>query len=138
MTTESQVAKLPEKWREDVRTKYGQGPSGSALLHCAAALESALAQDRASQAGALPPPGQPFVGCQCPTCGEEFAASAAQPPAVGVDVSDEMVSAGTVLSNIVYNLAHDDRLPEALRTSLDAARKRWDAALRTGGGADHG
>lgn len=57
-----------------------------------------------------------------------------QPPAVGVDVTDEMVSAGTVLSNIVYNLAQDDRLPEAIRTSLDAARKRWDAALRTGGG----
>ena len=38
-----------------------------------AALSSTAAPD-------MPPPGKPFVGCQCPNCGEEFAASAAPAP----------------------------------------------------------
>lgn len=34
----------------------------------------------------MPPKGKPSVGCQCPSCGEEFAASAAPAPVAGDDV----------------------------------------------------
>jgi hypothetical protein len=38
------VDALPAKWQEKVRTVYGQGPSGYALLACARELTAALAQ----------------------------------------------------------------------------------------------
>lgn len=44
------------------------------LAHDRAALSAPSEQVTASD---LPPPGVPFVGCQCPSCGEEFVASAA-------------------------------------------------------------
>lgn len=44
-----------------------------------------------------------------------------------------MKHAGTMLSNIAYNLAQDDRLPDVIRWSLDDARKRWDAAIDASG-----
>lgn len=37
---------------------------------------------------------------------------------------------GTLLSNIAYNLAQDDKLSEQVRWSLDDARKQWDALSR--------
>lgn len=45
---------------------------------------------------------------------------------------------GTLLSNIAYNLAQDDRLSDAVRWSLDDARKRWDAALAAANGGGNG
>src|SRR5690606_6726478 len=36
---------------------------------------------------------------------------------------------GTLLSNIAYNLAQDDRLSDSSRWSLDDARKKWDTAI---------
>lgn len=44
-------------------------------------MEAALSA--APAAPDMPPPGTPFVGCQCPTCGEEFAATAAPAPVAG-------------------------------------------------------
>lgn len=76
------VRALPAKWRGHMEDADHFNIKGSyTLRQCADELEVALSTQPAPSeqvaASDLPPPGAPFVGCQCPTCGEEFAASAA-------------------------------------------------------------
>jgi len=43
---------------------------------------------------------------------------------------NRILSAGTKLANLAYNLAQSDALPAEVRASLDDCRKEWDAAVR--------
>lgn len=43
---------------------------------------------------------------------------------------DDILKAGTKLSNLAFNLAQSDALPAEVRASLDDCRKEWDAAVR--------
>ncbi|MEN5115889.1 hypothetical protein ABE488_00930 [Luteimonas sp. TWI662] len=54
----------------------------------------------------MPPPGKPFVGCQCPSCGEEFIAAAAAPaPADG-----EAASLPSIVREVLEWYASDPSL----------------------------
>lgn len=43
---------------------------------------------------------------------------------------NRILSAGTKLANLAYNLAQSHALPADVRAALDATRKEWDAAVR--------
>jgi hypothetical protein len=49
-------------------------------------------------------------------------------PVVPEPLTDELLAAGTALSNVAFNWAQQDRFTEAERAMLKAAQKRWDAA----------
>ena len=68
----------------------------------------------------MPPKGKPFVGCQCPSCGEEFAASAAPAPVAGEAVwSDEAAHAFRCAADAVG--AHWHSWPDRFRAGMKAA-----------------
>ncbi|MEN5115890.1 Lar family restriction alleviation protein [Luteimonas sp. TWI662] len=48
-------------------------------------------------------------------------------------VDKQLRTAGTLLSNIAFNLAQDERLPEEIRAAIDFARRGWDTAVRADG-----
>ena len=132
------VAKLPAKWRS---AKGGPGDYDrgriAANQHNADELTAALAQDRAAQAGA---PVDTSTNEAWIARAESKLAT--QPPAVGVDVSDEMVEVVKFLlgEGPLRGAWFGEEPPDALgpmprywwRKDLS---KTFAAALRTGGGA---
>lgn len=44
--------------------------------------------------------------------------------------NQKLIFAGTKLSNIVYNLRHNENLPQHVRDSMDECYKEWDEAVK--------